>query len=1339
MKSPFQKAGFRTLARGLGRTLFISLLFFSLVPLIATSWINSQNSQHSLYKKETNSLKAALQLRCLYLTRYFNNQADYLQLLAENNNTVDFLSNLTTSFKNYHQPLNQFISSYEHIRLVVKYGGDPQHFLQISKIHDLLLIDKEGNILYSVATESDLGTNIINGPYKDTALARVFRKVMQARKPLFSDVSYYKPSNNQEAIFGGNTVFDEHGKIIGVLIVQFNLSPIYTIMSDTTGLGDTGQIFLVGTDGTLRSKLRSDPRQKILHHRIDNPLIESWLTRENRRNRETPWAENDEGAATFLSSTYTGADGKTTLGIVKNITTLDKFSIHLLMVAEIDTSEAYRAANEQKRNSLVILFITVGLVILLAMFLTRRLTTPLGHLTEWAKQVAGGDLTIKNIETQDNEIGILYKNLTIMVASLQKMRREHNEQDWLKTGNAKVNTALQNTQDITSLARATLSCLASYLDLQVGAFFILRDDILHFTAGYAYTTKERFLQFKLGEGLIGQSALEQKTIVVKDLPDDNLDMEICSAFGASKPRSIVVIPLLHDNEIRGVMEFGTHHNISNREVSFLETVAKSIAVVTHAALAREKLRLLLERSQAQSEELASQQEELRQANNILEQQAITLRASEATLQAQQEELRQTNEELEEQTKFLEQQNIILEKTRREVAASSRYKSEFLANMSHELRTPLNSILLLSQYLATNKNKNMTEKQVECAQTVHSSGTELLNLINEILDLAKIESGKITIQPTECRMEDITATMIRHFQPIADKKKIVYNVLLSDNMPKSIQTDCQRLSQIVKNLLSNAFKFTEKGEISLTISMTNGLLPVTFTVKDSGIGIKQEKIASIFDAFQQEDGSTSRKYGGTGLGLSISKQLAALLGGTLEAASTVGRGSTFTLSLPKKLGLPEETSSLATTSPSPGSARDGHDPKNIIPASCAGTQKYIPDDRKNIAPKSRTILIIEDDMNFAKILRDTAREKGFMALVAESGETGLQLTELYKPDGIILDMDLPGMDGNATLLRLKDNLISRHIPVHVLSATDKTIEPMHMGAVGFLTKPVSMESLDTVFTRIERVISRKVKKILIVEGDEDMRREVTSLIGDDVVETTTVTTGKEAKDALIHNRFDCIIIDLLLPDMNCFQLLQDLKNREDFFTPVIIHADRELTISENHILNRLADSIVVKNVKSMDKLLDESSLFIHRLATDLPADKKEIIRKLHDREAILAGKTILIVDDDMRNVFSLVNILEEKGMQTIIAENGVIALEKLQKHPEIDLVLMDIMMPEMDGYKAMKIIREMDFHHSHIAIIALTAKAMKGDRARCIQAGASDYLSKPVDTDKLFSMLRVWLY
>jgi CheY-like chemotaxis protein/putative methionine-R-sulfoxide reductase with GAF domain len=961
-----------------------------------------------------------------------------------------------------------------------------------------------------------------------------------------------------------------------------------------------------------------------------------------------------------------------------------------------------------------------------------------------------------------------------------------------------------------------MSELTPLVSAHHGGFFIMDNDaggsLLKLVASYAYRARKHVAnRFALGEGLVGQAALEKQPILLQNVPDDYI--QITSGLGEAPPRNIIVLPILFEGEVKAVVELASFLPFSQIHQTFLDQLSESIGVVLNMIQANMRTEELLEQSQkltqelqSQSRELQQQQEELKRSNSELEAQARTLRQSEELLKEQQEELQQVNEELEEKASLLAEQNAKVEQKNREVESarvaleekaeqlslSSKYKNEFLANMSHELRTPLNSLLILAKLLTENKDGNLTKKQVEYAKTIYSSGTDLLNLINDILDLSKVEAGKMEINAGDVPIAEVRDFVTRTFAPVAEEKHLDFRIEVGDTVPSTLYTDSQRLQQVLKNLLSNAFKFTTKGGVTLTISRSDtgkrfasrsldqaNADVISFAVKDSGIGIPKDKQQLIFEAFQQADGTTSRKFGGTGLGLSISREMARLLGGEIRVESSPGSGSTFTLFLPARYF--ESEAGRTASADAARRANDTSGPR--LPArSAARSMPRIPqsnaedasfsqpwdddsqdaatatmdsaeidldqiprpegfeDDRDHIEPGDRVVLVVENEPTFARVLLEMARDKGFKVLVALDGESGLKIAHAYHPDAITLDIDMPGIDGWAVLDRLKHHPQTRHIPVHIITGIRERQQGLKAGAIAYLEKPVEKEALEDSFNKIAQFIDQQVKRLLVVEDDEGQRKSMIELIAHEDVEITAVGTADEALEKLRTMHFDCMVLDLgLAGGTDGFQLLETVKSDPSMKElPIIIYTGRELTQAEETRLRKFAEAIIVKDVKSPERLLDETALFLHRIEARLPEQKRRMLERLHNTDAVFAEKHVLIVDDDVRNIFSLTSVLEEHGMQVSFAENGRDAIAKLDATPGIDIVLMDVMMPEMDGYETTRAIREKPQFRG-LPIIALTAKAMKGDREKCIAAGASDYITKPVDTEQLLSLMRVWLY
>ncbi len=957
-----------------------------------------------------------------------------------------------------------------------------------------------------------------------------------------------------------------------------------------------------------------------------------------------------------------------------------------------------------------------------------------------AGAVADGDLTQKMNVKSDKDL--LARSVNRMIEELSHAALIHEQQNWLKNGKVQFSEALRGETELVTICGQVITFVAEYLEAQIGAVYMMEDETtLKMAASYAYTRRKSLSnEFRIGEGLVGQAALEKQIIQIARVPDDY--MVIQSGLGEAKPGHIVVMPCVYHEKVEAVVELGMFNTLTDLQLEFLSDIAEVIGITIHSAKARSNMEKLLAETQAQAEELQVQQEELRQTNEELEAQTQALRTSEVQLQTQQEELRVMNEELEERTHDLEiQKNDIeqkntaiikgqqaLQQKASDLEVASRYKSEFLANMSHELRTPLNSILILSQLLEDNKEDNLTDKQQEFAKTIHSSGTDLLLLINDILDLSKIESGKMAVQMETIDFGELTANLEHMFRQQAEDKNLSFDIQAADALPP-LRSDPQKLQQILRNLLSNAIKFTHDGGVTVRIhpgeshGARHGTETVAISVTDTGIGIDQDKHQVIFEAFQQADGTTSRKYGGTGLGLSICRELAKMLQGEIKMESCPGKGTTFTLYLPVQENditpaLPEQTHTMSETA-------------------ATVVEKVIDDAMNESGEDDKTLLIIDDDPHFSRVVLELAQEKGFKAIHAENGEKGLTLAEEYHPNGIILDIGLPGIDGWEVMKRLKDNAVTRDIPVHFISAFEKTDQAQKMGAVGYLTKPVNMEKLSEALENLEDRMTQKVKKLLIIEDDDIQRKSMISWLNHDGVETTAAATAEEGYQLLKSQSFDGLILDLGLQDISGFELLDKIKKDQSIADlPIIVYTGKALSVEEEAELKQQVNSIIIKGERSHERLKAETTLFLHHISmNNTPAQQ---IRVRCDEEAILKDKKILIVDDDMRNVFSLSSILEEKGMNVIAGRNGKQGLEQLANHHDVGLVIMDIMMPEMDGYETMRQIRKQEKWRK-LPIIALTAKAMKDDKMKCMEAGASDYLPKPIDVNKLLSQLRVWLY
>ncbi|MBV8405149.1 MAG: response regulator, partial [Gammaproteobacteria bacterium] len=972
--------------------------------------------------------------------------------------------------------------------------------------------------------------------------------------------------------------------------------------------------------------------------------------------------------------------------------------------------------------------------------LAANLTNQVRAIAEVATAVTKGDLT-RSIQVEARgEVSELKDNINAMIGNLRETTERNTEQDWLKTNLAKFSRMMQGQRDLVTVGQLLLSELAPLVNAQQGIVYITDASAgppcLRQLASYADegTDNREPRRYAFGEGLVGQVAADRQRLILTDIPDPSI--QVRGGLFNAQPRNVIVLPVLYEGHVKAVLELASLGEFTTAHVAFLEQLTGSIiGVVLNTIETTMRTEGLLKQSQQLAGELQTQQTELQQTNDEL--------ANKAKLLAEQ------NAEVERKNQEIELARRALEEKAAELALTSRYKSEFLANMSHELRTPLNSILILGQQLAENADRNLTARQIEFAKTIHGAGTDLLNLISDILDLSKIESGTVTVECEDLPFTHLRETIERNFRHEADARKLSFGVDFDVHLGRAITTDSKRLLQVLKNLLSNAFKFTERGGVRLHVGRATGgwtaehpLLSqapavVEFSVSDTGIGIPPEKQKIIFEAFQQADAGTARKYGGTGLGLAISRELAHLLGGEIRLSSVSGSGSTFTLYLPLAyMGAAYNRGSPAAAAPAAPSATLKVAYQGVLPV--ARTEE-IPDDRESLTPEDAILLVVEDDAHYARILIDLARARGFKVLLARTGADALALTRKYRPTAVSLDVFLPDMLGWTVLNQLKHNPETRHIPVQVLTIEDERQYGLERGAFSFITKTVTTDELEAALDRLKSFTAERVRRLLVIEDEAAERLSISELLGHTDLEITAVDTGAAALAAMARESFDCVVLDLRLPDMTGFELLAAVQADEALRrTPIIVFTGRELSEDEEAELRKNAKSIVLKGVRSPERLLDETALFLHRVIADLPPQKQQMIRTLHESDESLHGRKVLVVDDDVRNIFALNSLLERHSMEVISATNGQEAIQLVEQTDDLSLVLMDVMMPEMDGYETMRRIRS-NQQFRQLPIIALTAKAMKGDREKCLEAGASDYVAKPVNTDQLLSLVRMWLH
>lgn len=1056
----------------------------------------------------------------------------------------------------------------------------------------------------------------------------------------------------------------------------------------------------------------------------------------------------------------------------------------------------HKQENAYKDQNLVFLVLIIAFIITIVIFTIQSITESLDKLRTAAGKIALGETDIdldvrtrdavgslsKSIKEIDNrniqlalaaeEIGrgnfdvqlaprsekdLLSQSVIRMKQDLRTYNEENLKTIWVQTGITAITESIREDKDLAVLSRDALHAVIQYAGADIGVIYATEGEILRLRASYAINQGNRIPDvIAAGETLVGEAMLLKKFMHIKGV--DQHYFRISSASGEISPGEIFIVPLIHNQQVHGVLEIGSMKGFHHAAKNLLEEVSVDIAIALQSSLNRTRLQELLEETQSQAEELQAQHSELENLNTELEAQAQKLQASEEELKVQQEELLQTNQELEERSRLLEEKNQLIvernleiQKKAEELAISTKYKSEFLANMSHELRTPLNSILLLSRLLSENNEKNLSSDQVEYAQVIQSSGNGLLNLIDEILDLSKIEAGKMDLDYAQVTIAEIADDMRALFNPVARQKNLHFDIQVNPAVPRLIETDKGRIEQIIKNLLSNAFKFTSEGSVILEFNApADRSSSISITVRDTGIGIAKEKHSQIFEAFQQADGSTRRKFGGTGLGLSISRELARLLGGEIQLTSEPGQGSAFTVFVPRKKTERKPADQARTMTeiqdliedPVPGEIVDEAEEISQSRPKRFTSDKIpepVPDDRNNVKPQDKTILIVEDDTAFARALLDYTRTKGYKGLVSVQGDQGIEMAKLYKPIGILLDIQLPVKDGWEVMEELKADPATRHIPVHIMSSYEVKRESLVKGAVDFINKPVAFDQMQQIFDKLEQVLSRKHKKVLIVEENTRHAKALSYFLETYNVAAEISGDVQQSISALQNDNVDCVILDMGIPDRKAYETLESVKKNPGLENlPIIIFTGKSLSRSEEKKIRMYADSIVIKTAHSYQRILDEVSLFLHLVEEGNQKSPGSNGTRLGSLNEVLNGRKVLLADDDIRNIYSLTRALENHKMNVVAALDGKETLKQLEENPDVDIILMDIMMPVMDGYETIRRIRKIA-RYRKLPIIALTAKAMTGDREKCIQAGASDYISKPVDIDQLLSLLRVWLY
>ena len=1284
-------------------------------------------------------------------------------------------------------PVEYINTSQAYHSLTEQYASEFIDFLRFYDYSDVIIGDAEGNILYTVNGYEDLGQNLFDGELSNTLFAAAVRSSIDQQQPRYSDLGRYPPIGNDKVSFFILPLTDASQDYVGFIAVQIHANNIQTIFEQEHYLGLGLHSYLVGMDSGIRFGTDYAANTELAMTK-DNPLMELWLEHldmdtgeytepEQHMDMEDGHDHSEDEQADELFSDhlateeeefhtasrasanhirpYLNHSGESVLGIFLPINVGGE---SMAIISEVSQKIAFATVDQFRLRMIYLVSVVVLLVMFLAFIVSRRLVKPILMINNRVNRVASGDYVEGAVLGGNNEISELSRSLNEMTRQLRTVKNENERRSWMQDGVAGLNESVQGEQDANELCRNIVGYLANYLGMQTGAMYVLDDNKqLQLMGTYAWRERKQSCnQFAVGEGLVGQAALEKQIIELTDIPDDYLEIE--SGLGKTRAAHIIIVPLIYEDELKGVIEFAYLHAMNEQQRQFLEHSIENVAIAITSAQSRTRITQLLEKTTQQSAAMKEQQEELRAVNEELEKRAHILEESEEEMRAQSDELQKSNAELEEKSELLTQQKEEIERKNRDIELSSKkveekakeleqaskYKSEFLANMSHELRTPLNSLLLLAQMLAANDEGNLSEDQIESAQVIYNGGKELLELINDILDLSKVEAGKMSVNLEDTALSDISNSLRTTFKPLADSRHLEFDVTIAAGTTEVILSDSQRLLQIMKNFLSNAFKFTEEGGVYVKIYGHNRSGQygessyVGFAVRDTGIGIPKDKQDAIFESFQQADGSTSRKYGGTGLGLAISREMSGLLGGFIEIESDEGKGTTFTLFLPDNavcsLSSEKVLADSFSTAVSSGKSMPSQSVQpEVSPKPEKQTPKYKP-------MSSRSLLLIEDDHHFIDILKQVAHKNSFEFASAETGAEGIEMAIQGKPSAIILDLGLPDMNGRLVLERLKQHPRTKDIPVHIISGEDPDSALEH-SSEGYLMKPVSVTDLDNVFSRLEQLITDGVNRVLILDPDEEARRVSGNILASKNIEVNYAGSADEAESLLKQSRWPCMVMDLALGEVDGIEFLGRLKESLGEDMPsIVIQTTRELSKEEHLALQEYTSAMVVKGEMSEERLSDEVNLFLYSVEKSSPevaeVAKHESAPSSGGKD--LSGHKLLLVDDDLRNTFALSKALQGIGLEVVIADNGKSALDKLEEEAGIELILMDIMMPVMDGYEATRQLRQMD-DFKDLPVIALTAKAMSDDKAKCLKAGANDYMTKPVDMDKLVEMLKVWLF
>ncbi|MCG8565657.1 MAG: response regulator [Desulfobacterales bacterium] len=1295
----------------LSTTILISFILLFLIPMILIMYTSFQAIETTAFSDAQKALKSVAMERKNHIETLFEKAVTDLELQARHHRNAQFMTNLTLGLLKSGNDSAKFIRTREWESIVKNYSSDILRFLKVHELYDIFFIDPSGNILYNVTREKDLGTNLFHGqsPHAKSKFSKTVKKVLTTGKPAISDFDTYAFSKHGIFNFMVAPIRDKAQDTLGLIAFQFPISHINRISQLDVALGSSIEVFLVGNDLTLRSDSKLDPTLRILESQVNTLGAKLW-----KQSLELNTQSKRSGQPDRV---YMGLHGEDVLGIHETIQVLNmSFGI----LAEISKKEAFASMDEFRSINAILFLIISFAVLIFAVLLSQRIVQPLVRLSESAHAVSMGDYSQVTTHPSRNEIGHLSRIFSKMIVTLEKTIGENQQKTWMATGQSRISGRPQRETDLKSLCNAAISEISVYLDARAGALYLIQaDGNLKCRGQYAlFSDSPARLKIQPGEGLAGQVAQDKETRLLTEVPGDYLP--VTSGLGKTDPVSIIIHPFTNDGKVIGVIEIAALYEFGQREIHYLESISPVLSTATLSIKARDQEQTLLRK-------IKTQHEELKASNEELEEQAYNLKTSQDELQTQSEELRAANEDLTEKTQRLSKQQAELEESRQELAdkankltQANQYKSEFLANMSHELRSPLNSLLILAQNLAENSLDNLNPDQVKSAKIIYNGGRELLTMINDILDLSKIEAGRMEVHPESLSLEPFLKEIKDKFESQGREKGLRLAVEIDPSLPRVLETDTRLLGQILNNFMSNAIKFTHEGSVTLKAhkpESENHETHMALSVVDTGIGIPKEQQDRIFDAFTQADGTTTRKYGGTGLGLSISRQLTNLLQGEILLESTEDQGTTFTIQIPL---VPQAAPSQFSPPPPAGPRTDRQPSPSKL--------------------KERSLLIIEDDLIFADVVKAMAEDKGYHAVIAATGRQGLELAMDQPPSGIVLDLALPDMEGKQILETLKADHRTAHVPIHVISGRDEMTHCLENGAMGFLLKPAGRNEIHLALEQLLGDSDSGPKKLLLVEDDPVHQGEIQKLLTNDKIQIMVKDNGADAIDAIRETEFHCIILDLTLTDMGGLDVLNALagdENQTQNLPPVLVYTSKDLSRREMNQVLQYAQKVIPKGPDGFQRLKDEVTLFFHTMESKISPGQRPQTPLIHDDQAVFQNKEVLLVDDDMRNIYAMSGLLQQAGMKVTMAENGLEALKKVQSR-NFDIVLMDIMMPEMDGYQAtMEIRKQKD--HKGLPIIALTAKAMPEDREKCLRAGVNDYLAKPVDRDKLFSILKVWLY